>query len=144
MELEKIFISLNEEHRRTAFAVIICTFILHSIFYASSDFYRDIEWYNQLLFSLGVSACYVGTIVFIFFWLIKIIHLSYLSIPLLSFPGIVEFIRATRTGAFNFNHFLIGFGICLFVMLLYSLFLKLKKEMNSRGETEEKKDSSEI
>lgn len=144
MDFEKIFVSLNEEHRRTTFAVIICTLILHSIFYASSDFYREVEWYNQLLFSLGVSACYVGTIVFILFWLIKIVHLSYLSIPLLSLPGIVEFIRATRTGVFNFNHFLIGFGICFFVLLLYFLFLKLEKEMNGGGKAEEKKDSCEI
>lgn len=138
--LKKIFISLNEEHRRTTLSVIICALILHSIFYASSVFYRDIEWYNQLLFSFGVSACYVGTIVFIFFWLIKLVYLSYLSIPLLSLPGICEFIRAARSGTFNFNYFLFGLGSCFTIMLLFFIFLKFKEEINSRGKT--KKEES--
>lgn len=144
MEFEKIFTSLNEEHRRTTLSVIICTLILHSIFYASSDFYRNIEWYNQLLFSLGVAACYVGTIVFIFFWLVKLIYLSYLSIPLLSLPGIFEFIRAARTGTFNFSSFLLGWGGCFIVMLLFFLFFNIKEKIESRSKTKKEEGNNDV
>ena len=144
MDIEKIFTSLNEEHRRTTLSVVVCTLILHSVFYASSDFYRNIEWYNQLLFSLGVSACYVGTVVFIFFWLVKLIYLSYLSTSLLSLPAMFEFIIAARIGTFDFNSFLSAFGGCFVIMLLFFLFLKLKEEMKSRSKAKEEESNSEI
>lgn len=71
MDFEKIFVSLDENHRKAAISIILCSLILHSVFYASSTLYRDIEWYSQLLFSLGVSICYVATFTFMYIWLIK-------------------------------------------------------------------------
>lgn len=76
MDFEKIFVSLDESHRKTILTVIVCSLIFHAIFYASFDFYRSIEWYSQLLFSLGISVCYVSTFIFIFIWLIPLTYLS--------------------------------------------------------------------
>ena len=91
MDFEKIFVSLDENHRKATISIILCSLILHSVFYASSTLYRDIEWYSQLLFSLGVSACYVATFTFMYIWLIKTDYVFYFSIPLLAFPAIFGF-----------------------------------------------------
>ena len=127
MDFEKIFNSLNEEHRRATLAIIICTLILHSVFYVSSDLYRNLEWYSQIMLSLGISACYVGTFAFILFWLIKPIYLFYLSIPVLSLPAFFELCIAYRAGEFCFGRFLSVFGGCFVITLFFAIYLLIEE-----------------
>lgn len=135
MDFEKIFTSLDEEHRRATLAIIICTLILHAVFYVSSDLYRNLEWYSQIMFSLGVSACYVGTFAFILLWLIKPLYLFYLSIPVLSLPAFFEFCAAYRAGEFCFDRFLGILGACLIITLLFSLLGLIKKNNRIQNDT---------
>lgn len=144
MDFGKLLISFDEEHRRTTLSFIVCTLIFYSVFYASSDFYRNIEWHNQLLFALGISACYIGTTIFLFIWLIELKYLSYLTIPMLSLPAMSEFVFSTRMGVFDFNRFLISFLICFLITLLLSILRRLNEEIERRRETVEENDNTEI
>ena len=144
MDFEKIFVSLDENHRRAIFSIILCSLILHSVFYVSSDLYRDIEWYSQLLFSLGVSVCYVGTFTVLFIWLIKTAYIFYLSVPALALPAIFGFFIASWTGVFDFTSFAGVFGCCFIITLFYFIFKIIKEMRHNARKTKEEKCNDEI
>ena len=127
MDFEKIFVSLDGNHRKATISIILCSLILHSVFYASSIFYRDIEWYSQLLFSLGVSVCYVATFAFMYIWLIKTSYMFYFSVPLLAFPATFGLFSASQTGVFDFTSFTRVFGCCFIITLFFFIFKKIEE-----------------
>ena len=143
MDFEKIFVSLDENHRKAVFSIILCSLVLHSVFYVSSDFYRDIEWYSQLLFSLGVSVCYVATFALIFIWLIKTDYMFYLSVPTLALPAAFGFFAASQTGVFSFTSFALIFGCCFIITLFYFIFRMIEEMCKHKRETKEEKCNDE-
>lgn len=144
MDFEKIFAILDDNHRKATFSIILCSLILHSVFYASSSFYRDIEWYSQLLFSLGISVCYVAAFAFIFIWLIKTGYMFYLSVPLLAFPAVFGFFAASQSGVFDFTSFMSIFGCCFIITLFYFIFKMIKEMYYRAGKAKEEKCNDEV
>lgn len=144
MDFEKIFVSLDENHRKAAISIILCSLILHSVFYASSTLYRDIEWYSQLLFSLGVSICYVATFTFMYIWLIRTDYVFYFSIPLLALPATFGFFFASQTGGFDFTYFTRAFGCCFIITLFFFIFKRTEEMCHNKRKRKEKKCNDEV
>ena len=144
MDFEKIFVSLDGNHRKATISIILCSLILHSVFYASSIFYRDIEWYSQLLFSLGVSVCYVATFAFMYIWLIKTSYMFYFSVPLLALPATFGLFSASQTGVFDFTSFTRVFGCCFIITLFFFIFKKIEEMCHNKRKTKEKKRNDEV
>ncbi len=144
MDFEKIFVSLDENHRKAAISIILCSLILHSVFYASSTLYRDIEWYSQLLFSLGVSICYVATFTFMYIWLIRSDYVFYFSIPLLALPATFGFFFASQTGGFDFTSFTRTFGCCFIITLFFFIFKRTEEMCHNKRKRKEKKCNDEV
>ena len=142
MDFEKIFVSLDGNHRKATISIILCSLILHSVFYASSIFY--IEWYSQLLFSLGVSVCYVATFAFMYIWLIKTSYMFYFSVPLLAFPATFGLFSASQTGVFDFTSFTRVFGCCFIITLFFFIFKKIEEMCHNKRKTKEKKRNDEV
>ena len=144
MDFEKIFVSLDENHRKAAISIILCSLILHSVFYASSTLYRDIEWYSQLLFSLGVSICYVANFTFMYIWLIRSDYVFYFSIPLLALPATFGFFFASQTGGFDFTSFTRTFGCCFIITLFFFIFKRTEEMCHNKRKRKEKKCNDEV
>ena len=144
MDFEKIFVSLDENHRKAAISIILCSLILHSVFYASSTLYRDIEWYSQLLFSLGVSICYVATFTFMYIWLIRTDYVFYFSIPLLALPATFGFFFPSQTGGFDFTSFTRAFGCCFIITLFFFIFKRTEEMCHNKRKRKEKKCNDEV
>lgn len=144
MDFEKIFVSLDENHRKAAISIILCSLILHSVFYSSSTLYRDIEWYSQLLFSLGVSICYVATFTFMYIWLIRTDYVFYFSIPLLALPATFGFFFASQTGGFDFTSFTRAFGCCFIITLFFFIFKRTEEMCHNKRKRKEKKCNDEV
>ena len=144
MDFEKIFVSLDENHRKAAISIILCSLILHSVFYASSTLYRDIEWYSQLLFSLGVSICYVATFTFMYIWLIRTDYVFYFSIPLLALPATFGFFFASQTGGFDFTSLTRALGCCFIITLFFFIFKRTEEMCHNKRKRKEKKCNDEV
>ena len=123
MEIEKIFLSLDEGHRKAAIALTLCTLIIYSVLFISVDVFSELEWYTQLLLSLGLSVVYLTC-----YFALLCLSLAY---PFWLIPSVLN-------SDFEITVFLKTFGLCIgvsWITLLLRNILFPKSDKQPKEET---------
>ena len=113
MEIEKIFLSLDEGHRKAAIALTLCTLIIYSVLFISVDVFSELEWYTQLLLSLGLSVVYLTCFFAVFILLIMNSYIFYFALLCLSLAYPFWLIPSVLNSDFEITVFLKTFGLCI-------------------------------
>ena len=138
MEIEKIFLSLDEGHRKAAIALTLCTLIIYSVLFISVDVFSELEWYTQLLLSLGLSVVYLTCFFAVFILLIMNSYIFYFALLCLSLAYPFCLIPSVLNSDFEITVFLKTFGLCIgvsWITLLLRNILFPKSDKQPKEET---------
>lgn len=138
MEFEKIFLSLDEGHRKAAIALTLCTLVIYSVLFTSIDIFPKLEWYTQLLLSLGLSVVYLTCFFAVFILLIMNSYIFYFALVCLALPYPFWLIPSVLNSAFEITAFLKPLALCIgvsWVTLLLRNILSRKPDKQPKEKT---------
>lgn len=129
MNIDNIFLALNESYRKAIISIIACTLMTYPILYFSIGDFKDFDWYAQLLLASGIASCYIG---FYVTWTIAAIKNSdvfLFPIALVATCSLVEVMNWAYTGnctLLGFLFKLIGLSF-ISIALIYILVYRNKR-----------------